>query len=573
MGFLMASPIKNKNGVWTTRLVVPKDLRPIVGKSELKRSLGTKEEREARLSHPTVLAEFQAEIERARRKAESDLRLTDSVIDAIIFEWKQATAKHFYGIHGAINPFVMKSGGFIEENNLPVIDVLDEIENFKLRERANEIKGVTVDPERKAKRLRKLYSQLEQLVGEFFYSSLVGYGVEPDLDSQQYRKLLAKFALAYVDMTRSAVKKQVSDIDLASHGVHLESIDKLQPVDMVDTSFEEVWEEYKQSTIRRESTKGETRIRDYSSAIERFLKMYPNKMISSFTKRDLATFRNMLESLPTQVKKDIKALSLEEQVAKAQELGLKLISQAGVRKQMNAISAVFTYAVRQDYIQNNPVHGVVSDIKKTGGDPTGKDYTPEEIRSIFGSKLFHDDYRPSKADYGEAPYWLPIMLYYTGARAEELAQLYIDDISLDSDIPFIQISEDREDQSVKTGERRQVPIHQHLLELGFAEYVNSLSQEGRLFPKLNKSKNTKYHSKVSLWFGKYIADELGISRANLKPFHAFRHTFITICRVKNVRIDVQKSITGHSQGDVASQYGSYGLDLKNEVVQQIPKCF
>jgi integrase len=94
-----------------------------------------------------------------------------------------------------------------------------------------------------------------------------------------------------------------------------------------------------------------------------------------------------------------------------------------------------------------------------------------------------------------------------------------------------------------------------------------------LFPKLNKSKNTKYHSKVSLWFGKYISAELGINRANLKPFHAFRHTFITICRVKNVRIDVQKSVIGHSQGDVASQYGSYGLDLKNEVVQQIPRCF
>ncbi len=36
---------------------------------------------------------------------------------------------------------------------------------------------------------------------------------------------------------------------------------------------------------------------------------------------------------------------------------------------------------------------------------------------------------------------------------------------------------------------------------------------------------------------------------------------------------MQKSITGHAQSDVASQYGSYGLGLMNEVVQQIPKCF
>ncbi len=111
MGLIMALPVRNKNGMWSTRVVIPKELRPIIGRTELKRSLGTKEEREAKLLHPTVLAEFQAEIEKARRKLESDTRLTDGVIEAVIFEWKKAVVEHFYGDAGAINPYLMKAMG------------------------------------------------------------------------------------------------------------------------------------------------------------------------------------------------------------------------------------------------------------------------------------------------------------------------------------------------------------------------------------------------------------------------------------------------------------------------------
>ncbi|MGR5294721.1 DUF6538 domain-containing protein [Vibrio mediterranei] len=81
--------------MWSTRLVFPKELRPIIGKSELKRSLGTKLEREARLAHPAVLAEFQAQVERARHQLESNSRLADAVIDSIVFNWKKTIATQF----------------------------------------------------------------------------------------------------------------------------------------------------------------------------------------------------------------------------------------------------------------------------------------------------------------------------------------------------------------------------------------------------------------------------------------------------------------------------------------------
>lgn len=571
MGFLMASPIKNKNGVWTTRVVVPKELRPIIGKSELKRSLGTKEERDARISHPAVLAEFQAEIERARRKLESNDRLTNAVIETIIFNWKKSVATQFSTNPDTVNPYLTTYNGLVEGNDAVVIQILDDMDNLKRRklEFAKTDKPMLDDIYNQ--RLVKYFKQLDSVVGEFFSADLNSFQVEPDVHSPQYQKLLANFAIAYIDITQSGLKKFTSDVDLLRHGAPK----LITPVTIStnsQVSFNEVWEEYQQAVRRREPDRAEQRLRDYASSVNKFLKMYPEIGIGNIAKRDIAKFRNVLEQLPSRPKQTIADLSLDEQIAKVKELDLKVTALASVRKQMQAISAVFAYAVQQDYIQANPVHGTTADIKKPIA-AEDKHYSESEIQKIFGSKLFHEDYKPKKADYGQAHYWLPLMLYYTGARAEELAQMYVADINLNDEVPHFVITDEREDQSTKTGKRRRVPIHSHLFELGFADYVGSLDANGRLFPKLTKPKDGKYHVKVSLWFGKFIIGELGIDSDGRSPFHAFRHTFITGCRERNVRIDVQNAITGHSQQDVASQYGAYSLPLMNEVIQSVPKCF
>lgn len=51
------------------------------------------------------------------------------------------------------------------------------------------------------------------------------------------------------------------------------------------------------------------------------------------------------------------------------------------------------------------------------------------------------------------------------------------------------------------------------------------------------------------------------------------HTFITGCRQRNVRLDTQNAITGHTQSDIGSRYGAYPLPMMNEVIQAIPRCF
>ena len=169
------------------------------------------------------------------------------------------------------------------------------------------------------------------------------------------------------------------------------------------------------------------------------------------------------------------------------------------------------------------------------------------------------------------------MLYYTGARVEELCQLYVADIRQEQGISFIRIAEQRDDQRVKNvSSNRDVPIHSHLLELGFLEYVQRLPADGRLFPKLNASGHkATYSARLGVWWGKYLVNTVQISRSGVRRFHSFRHTFMTVCRAVGLREDVQNAITGHSQHTdrthTGRNYGVYTHAVKQEAIEKIPR--
>ena len=59
MVLAMTRPTKNRNGTYQTRIGIPANLRDVIGKSELKRSLGTIEN----IGHPLfkIIREYSSE--------------------------------------------------------------------------------------------------------------------------------------------------------------------------------------------------------------------------------------------------------------------------------------------------------------------------------------------------------------------------------------------------------------------------------------------------------------------------------------------------------------------------------
>lgn len=209
--------------MWLTRLTVPAELRQILNKRELKRSLKTKIEREARLLHPVVLAEFQAELERARRILESDSLLTDAVIQSIVFDWRKSVATSFANHRDAVNPYLNRYAGVIEENNAPIGMILNDLSNLDAQIQMALDEGNILNPELIAKKHERYYKQLDTLLTHDLVPYLVSFKIEPNLRNNSYRKLLYDFAIAYVEITQSALKREASNINLIKQGAELQS--------------------------------------------------------------------------------------------------------------------------------------------------------------------------------------------------------------------------------------------------------------------------------------------------------------------------------------------------------------
>lgn len=121
------------------------------------------------------------------------------------------------------------------------------------------------------------------------------------------------------------------------------------------------------------------------------------------------------------------------------------------------------------------------------------DFTDEDLHAIFNRPWFKcgtvDRNREGRFHHYRAfHYWLPLIGFFTGARINELCQLYLDDIKHDdAGFYFFEINSERADQSLKTiNSRRKIPLHPTLIKLGLIHYCEALKKAGheRLFPEL-----------------------------------------------------------------------------------------
>lgn len=111
---------------------------------------------------------------------------------------------------------------------------------------------------------------------------------------------------------------------------------------------------------------------------------------------------------------------------------------------------------------------------------TRRPWKDAELQTLFGQPLFQSYALPhaGRDGGGAAAYWIPLLGLYTGARIGELAQQRVQDITLENDIPVIQITDADEGQRLKTSaSRRCIPIHPELIRLGLLDCVEDIQVE------------------------------------------------------------------------------------------------
>ena len=159
---------------------------------------------------------------------------------------------------------------------------------------------------------------------------------------------------------------------------------------------------------------------------------------------------------------------------------------------------------------------------------------------------------------------------YTGARLNELSQLYRSDIVVVNGIDCLHIQAVNSGQRLKSlSSERLIPIHSKLKALGFLNFVTSSEKKSkqRLFPELSYHKHHGYSATPSKWFARHRA-LTGLSKGTeKKDFHSFRHTLADELKQRGVAESLIAGILGHSTGGIT--FGRYGKDYTPEVLAPV----
>ncbi|MDM5131406.1 site-specific integrase [Aeromonas piscicola] len=143
--------------------------------------------------------------------------------------------------------------------------------------------------------------------------------------------------------------------------------------------------------------------------------------------------------------------------------------------------------------------------------------------------------------------WIALLGFYTGARANEICQLYADDVVQVDNIWCIKVQAGRPDQKLKTdNSKRLIPIHSAVLDAGFLAFVQGRAG-GRLFTELPHRQDGYSH----LW-GQWFSRNRPVS----KDFHSLRHTVASTLKDKGVPLQFAAAILGHTNGAIS--YDRYG---------------
>lgn len=519
----------NKRGSrWYVLILIPPDLQEVYGKARVNLALNTSDKREATLLGTIKRAEWLAEFSIKRRKLRPEslavvtpelaselalriyakaLRQDDRVRDdpAALQPLLDAVARSERSIGSGLmipgetpsattSPPAAHEGG-LSDDAATVLAGLNAL--------MNEQAGADLARRRRAAILPLV--RLEALE--------LGLAFNPDAEGAQ--EALLACLMAY----RKA-RQQISERDLGEI-VETPEMPEYAPLPGPGSSVEkrtlrDVFERWQKSGDKPKSADS---IAAYGRAVRQFEEKHPDILLKNITTEMGDSYRAWLrESCKTP---------------------------KTARDRLTAIKSLQKYAFKTlKWIPERPWEGL--DIKARTTNPR-RPWLDAELNALFSTPL-HTAYElPRESQAGKAAaYWIPLIGLFTGARLGEVCQLRTDDIQEEEGFPIFVLTDDGEDQRIKSesGHRR-VPIHSELIRLGFLGYVAAVRASGSdsLWPDMpiRKDKPSDYFGR---WF-KSHREAVGLAGDDSPTFHYFRHTVRPLMRRAGFSESTQDKITGH----------------------------
>ena len=290
---------------------------------------------------------------------------------------------------------------------------------------------------------------------------------------------------------------------------------------------------------------------DKRSVAELMKRIVGNKPIDQVSRADARKFKETSLKLPPRMGQ-LPPRPIKELIKDA----TTTISATTFNNYVKNLTTIFTYAIQEGYCDRNPLAGLKVRQKVKASAQRSR-FTDDDLGRLFAALKTEKqvDVKPHRQ-------WLPLLGLYTGARLNELCQLYLDDVICVDGIDCIHIQASRPDQKLKNlTSERVIPIHSQLKTQGFLEYVEQQRDLGaqRLFPELSLHKRHGYSHTPSRWFAG-VRDRIGLKGGEQKKdFHSFRHTVADHLKQLDVAESLIAGVLGHQAGGIT--FGRYGKDF------------
>lgn len=314
---------------------------------------------------------------------------------------------------------------------------------------------------------------------------------------------------------------------------------------------------------------------------ERFIELVGDRPLGEYAKADARAFKAALLVLPPNWTKTkaLADLTMEKAAKRAEALGLEPMAGKNVNKVLGFVRSFWNWAeANYDDVPSNPFDGLNVKISGKARDERHP-FTVAELLTIFHSPIYTGcksvRYHNTPGDsipMDQGIYWVPLIGLFTGCRSGEIIQLRTEDVKVEGDIAYIEVTDEGADMSLKnSGSRRRIPIHQALKDSGFLRFVERQRKlkHVRLFPDLPKAADGTYSTAYATKFGNTLKS-LNIKHGRIS-FHSFRHCFEDGCRNSRIPLDFVNALQGHAQQGMAGRYGNglYGLQLLSEEMAKL----
>jgi site-specific recombinase XerD len=277
---------------------------------------------------------------------------------------------------------------------------------------------------------------------------------------------------------------------------------------------------------------------------QRLIECVGDKPANFLTKADVTDFMALVVRFPGRKRSaKLAVLPMRELVDQFEKINaraaahgeppIQTLTKVSVENWYAAFKRCWEYAAATDLVDQNPWAGLKKFVVAGAPSQKRRHFEPEEIQHIFAQPLFQ------QPEIRDAKWWLPILSLFHGGRLSELAALPLSDVcQTRRGTWYFDITPTAARRLKTPGSERHIPLHPHILLLGFEEYIAELRKNGHswLFPDLDHATRHGAGHAFSKWWGAYM-DKIGLTDKSISH-HSWRHTWKRHARISSVKEEI-----------------------------------